>query len=160
MSGRTSAETVIGLTAAAVFALAGAALVALGAYIHHRRSTLLADGLKTSGVIVRFERVAGPSGPGTLSETILVPAVKFTTSSGRDITFLGSTNAKPPWADYKSGATVGVVYDPQHPANARIDTLAELWFAPGLLWLVGGGALFIPPLTIWRHLRSKAPRGV
>ena len=154
MSRRANVETTIGLIAAGVFALVGAALVAMGAYVHHQRSTLFGDGLRTTGVIVGFERIGGRGGPGTLTDSIPVPLVRFSTASGHDVTFLGSVDAKPPWADYVSGGRVDVVYDPMRPEDARIDTFAEIWFAPLMLWLIGGSALLIPPFTIWRHLRS------
>ncbi len=53
------------------------------------------------------------------------------------------------------GDTVRVVYDPADAENARIDELAELWFAPALLAVIGADALIIPPYTMWRVIRAN-----
>lgn len=159
MSKKSDREMAVGVVVAAVFVLIGAALIAFGTSIHRQHSALKAHGRETAGVIIGFERIGQQGGP-ELRGTFLVPVVRFTASSGQEITFLGSTNTSPPWADYRAGGKVAVIYDPQQPENARIDTFAEIWFAPLLLWIVGGAAMLIPPWTIWRYVRSKsAPPG-
>jgi predicted membrane protein len=54
----------------------------------------------------------------------------------------------------KSGENVEVIYDPDNPEHAVINTFAELWFAPLIMWLVGVGFVLGPPFTIWRYYKK------
>ncbi|MGA7305587.1 MAG: DUF3592 domain-containing protein [Rhodothermales bacterium] len=154
MPDRRSTELAIGIGSAAVFALIGTAVIAVGTSIYQQHSALKAGGLTTTGDIVRFERI-GKQGGAEIQGTILVPVVRFVTASGQEVTFLGSTDTNPPWADRRAGGKITVIYDPLNPENARIDTFAEIWFAPLLLWAIGVAAILIPSLTIWRYVRTK-----
>lgn len=144
-------ELAIGLLLTAVFALGGASMVATGTYIYRERTRLLSAGQAAEGTIVRFARI-GPGPDQQLSDKWRVPVVEFETKAGETITVRADTST-PWWADYDTGQALTVVSDPADPSSARIDTFSELWFAPFMLWLVGGGAIFIPGLTMWRYLR-------
>jgi len=146
-------ELILGVALATLFVIVGVVLFATGGALYLYRVALVRDGVRTDGTISGFERV-GPGPENQLSDTILVPVVTFTSETGETISFQGSMS-EPIWSDYQSGATVSVVYDPDNPAAARIDTCAELWFAPILLSIVGAGLALGPPLTIWSHVRSQ-----
>lgn len=146
-------ERTVAVALAAVFVFFGFVLITVGTVLHHKRERLFGGGERAEGVVVGFERV-GSAPADQLAETFLVPVVRFTTTSGESVTFHGSI-AEPFWSDYRAGKRVSVVYDPEHPEAARVDTWAELWFAPFLLWLVGAGAIFIPPFTLYRHFREQ-----
>jgi hypothetical protein len=146
-------ERTVAVALAAVFVFFGFVLITVGTVLHHKRARLFGGGERAEGVVVRFERIGrGPA--DQLEKKFIVPVVRFTTSNGESVTFRGSI-AEPFWSDYRVGKGVSVVYDPEHPEAARIDTWAELWFAPFLLWLVGAGAILIPPFTVYRHLREQ-----
>ena len=145
-------ELIVGIAATTVFMSIGAALIGFGCLLQWERSQLLATGQRVNGVLVGLEKLERDPEKNR-SDKAVVPIVRFTTGAGQEVTVRGST-----WqrfqANYQAGDTVAVIYDPAQPQNARMDTFVEIWFAPLMLWLVGGGAVLIPPLTIWRYLRS------
>lgn len=66
------------------------------------------------------------------------PTVRFTAADGREIVFTSRVSTNPP--SHYEGDVVRVLYRPESPQNARIDSFTGLWLAPVI---VGGiGALF------------------
>jgi len=41
----------------------------------------------------------------------------------------------PLWGERRAGKEVEVIYNPENPAEARINILAEVWSAPIFLWV-------------------------
>ncbi|QQR69685.1 MAG: DUF3592 domain-containing protein [Alphaproteobacteria bacterium] len=62
------------------------------------------------------------------------PVVEFTTEDGRTIRFVGSGSVP---AMYEKGETVSVLYNPDHPEGAKIDSLLDLWGGPLVLGFFG-----------------------
>jgi hypothetical protein len=142
----------IALAAAIVFMLLGLVSMTVGWRLFRAHRALLDEGLEATGTIVGFERT-GDGREDRPAESFLVPLVRFETSAGQEIEFLG-TVAERFWTDHRVGNSVEVVYDPTNPHAARINEYAEIWFAPAMLLIIGLGAAAIPPFTIWRHYRS------
>lgn len=69
-------------------------------------------------------------------ETLFYPVVEFRTVDGESIRFQGSTGSNP--AAYRAGDTVKVLYDPQTPQSALIDSWEEVWMPSGILIGIGG----------------------
>ena len=64
-------------------------------------------------------------------------------------------------SEFEVGKHVTVIYDPQHPESALIDTGKDLWLGPLVLIVMGtvfglGGAW---PLLPWRRRRTPTHRG-
>jgi hypothetical protein len=79
------------------------------------------------------------------------PVVKFTPKSSNKLTiFVGSTGSSPPI--YRKGQQVKVLYDPQYPDAAKIESWLELWLFPTIFAGIGlpitaiGGAALIKSL--------------
>lgn len=68
-------------------------------------------------------------------KTFFYPVVEFRTVDGESIRFQGSTGRNP--AAYRAGDTVKVLYDPQTPQSALIDSW-EVWIPSGFLIGIGG----------------------
>ena len=145
-------ETLIGWSLTALFVAIGAGPLGLGTHFSGERARLLAQGQRTAGTITEFVYVGGDSSTA-VEDKFLVPVVRFTAASGEQITFR-STVAPRWWSDYQAGQSVAVVFDPADPQQAAADSYAEIWFAPLLCWIVGAGAVLIPPYTMWRHYRA------
>lgn len=89
------------------------------------------------------------SGTGTVVEIIKVdevgedprfyPVIEFRTQAGEVVRFEGKTGGSE--FAYRIGQQVAILYDPQFPQDARIDSWFELWFPPFAVILLGGGAL-------------------
>ena len=83
--------------------------------------------------------------------------VEYTTASGqvRKVRSFGSDL----YANYAVGDPVGVYYNADQPADARLDLFAELWMLPMILGLFGG-FFFIPVLFLGGGaLRRRRRRG-
>ncbi len=56
------------------------------------------------------------------------PIVKYTPEGGTEIEFKGHTGSNPP--EHKPGDTVKVIYNPQNPSEAMIDSFLDLYRTP------------------------------
>jgi hypothetical protein len=86
---------------------------------------------------------AGVSAEGTVVQQIFKsgrrprvrPIVRFTTQAGISIDFTSSASSRYP--SYQEGQKVDVVYLPDAPARAEIDSFGVLWGGPLLMSLAG-----------------------
>lgn len=80
------------------------------------------------------------------------PVVKFDTDDGYEVQFVSSVGSNPP--QYAEGAKVTVIYLPETPEKARIDSLTGLWTGPLIVGLIGAiftlisGLLLALPLIL------------
>lgn len=83
------------------------------------------------------------------------PIVAFRTASGEQIEFQGNVSSRSP---YPVGTRLDVLYDKQHPSNARIASVTDLWGLPlciglmGLVFLAISSAMMF--ITMTRRERS------
>lgn len=70
------------------------------------------------------------------------PEVEFLLPTGDKARFTDGIGSLPP--DYETGEKVEVVYDPNNPQKARINSLKRIWFAPVLFMAIG-----LVPFTIF-----------
>lgn len=84
------------------------------------------------GTVVELLKRRTPDGE------ILAPIVAFTTKSGDRVSFTASVDGHHP--PYYVSASVGVIYHPDHPQDALIDTRTRRWTRNAL---AGGGALIL-----------------
>ena len=142
----------VGVTAAVVFVIIGCVTFYYGIYLYNKISLLRSSGVVTKGIVLRYEM------RGTAlsdKDKLVIPIVQFHTADGTEITFDGTIDNQSVLQDlYDSGEAVEVIYDPKHPADAKINTLAELWFAPLLLLIIGASFIFFPPFTIWKYRKE------
>jgi cytochrome c oxidase assembly protein Cox11 len=127
-----SMALMIGLT----FAVIG--LVALVIGILWIRSTK--ERLKTminhTGTVVEKVRVEHPGETANF-----YPVVEFKTQTGEVFRFEGKTSG--PENEYKIGEQVEILYDPQDPQGAMINSWKELWFPSIAMMIIGGGMLVL-----------------
>lgn len=65
--------------------------------------------------------------------------VKFAPSSGEQTIFKSNTGSNPP--AFTKGQQVEVLYNPQKPNSAMINSWLELWFLPAIF--TGMGSIFV-----------------
>ena len=127
-----SMALMIGLT----FAVIG--LVALVIGILWIRSTK--ERLKTminhTGTVVEKVRVERPGETANF-----YPVVEFKTQTGEVFRFEGKTSGTE--YEYKIGEQIEILYDPQDPKGAMINSWKELWLPPIALMLIGGGVMLV-----------------
>jgi len=131
---------------ALVFCAGGVVLIVLG-FRQYADSRAFVTGAKAAkGEVVGFETY---DAPGTdPRDDIHYAMVRYETEDGREITFRGPS--KDGLVKLKRGDEVRVLYYPDRPEKARVDSFMGLWFAATILWVVGGGAIVVPLLTLWQ----------
>jgi hypothetical protein len=78
------------------------------------------------------------------------PIFQFKAANGKSIT-VTSNIAESSW---RLGGPVRVLYQPDRPENAHIDSFAQLWMLPVVVGVVGAAFSTIPVLSLIRRFRS------
>lgn len=147
------------------FALIAVAAFVVGGFVLRDTWHLYTGGTRTVGTVLEIretretveETVTQPDGRQTsrdVSTTSYAPVVRYTTQEGREIEFHGRGGSDTPFA---AGQRVDVIYDPDHPANARIVTFIDLWLPTAVCFAVAflfGGAVFV---SRWSRRRPGSP---
>jgi hypothetical protein len=144
-----SKDMLVAIPASIIFIIAGIAMIYWGCYMYENIHSLREEGVRTTGTILRYRRIEGPKP----NEWMSVPIVEFKTNAGKTVVFEGTVDSILQNI-CNSGEVVEIIYDPNNPEHAVINTFAELWFAPLLSWVIGVGFIFGPPFTIWRHYKG------
>ena len=145
-------EWIVVIPLVLVFMALGAAMVYFGYYVYRDTQTIRSKGVQTTGTVLRFRRIkplrAGEGETGSMA----VPIVQFRTQDGRTIVTEGHTDSSSLFQNMcSSGKKVEIIYYPTNPHHALINTFAEIWFGPLMLWVIGLGFIFVPPFTMYRH---------
>ncbi len=143
-------QLAIGWGVALVFCAGGVALVVWGFSRYADSREFVAGAQSAPGKVVGFKVHEGTE-LGSRDD-IHYAMVQYRTADGRDIEFQGPS--KDGLVKLKSGDDVRVLYYPDDPKNARVDSFMGLWFVPTILWAVGGGAIAIPLLTMWQATKE------
>jgi len=113
----------------AVFAVLGLAmLIGCGALVKSNQD-FLATAQSAEGRVI--DLVYQSSGEGGA----FYPMVRFRSADGREVTFRSRVGRNP--ASYAVGDPVMVLYDPQNPSDAMVESFFRLWFGPLMLSIVG-----------------------
>jgi len=116
-----------------VFLAAGLGLLAGSGYSFLHTRAAISGAIPADGTVV--DLIASTDSDG---DTMYYPRVRFRTGTGDVEEFVGGVGSKP--AAFDVGEGVKVLYDPERPGDARIDTFFQLWFLP--LLLGGMGIIF------------------
>lgn len=103
-----------------------ALMVALTLWFGWRSVRLTTQGERTIGQVIEMEE----STDGEGGCCVYSPVVEFT-ANGRPVRFEGGNASSPP--AYRVGQEVKVLYNPQDPDDASIDSFYELWLVPAIL---------------------------
>ncbi|MES2391772.1 MAG: DUF3592 domain-containing protein [Acidobacteriota bacterium] len=125
-------NTPAGSLAGGIFALVGLGLLLLSGGITIYEQRFLDRAVETDGVVVRMAAVSGDDG-----ETF-APVTRFMGPRG-EVEVRSNTSSKPP--EFTVGEAVRVVFDPQQPEGAEIETFWQLW--SGAMIVGGIGAAFV-----------------
>lgn len=113
-------------------------IISVGMFISNIFFTLRAE--KTTGTVVGYRSKRGNKGGVTHAEV-----VEFQGPDGRTVQFV--EKAYRSRFTMNTGHTVNVLYDPNKPDKARINSFATLYLAPIILLVVGAGlVLFNMPM--------------
>jgi hypothetical protein len=130
-----------------VFALVGAVLLTIGAWLYMREQAFVTGAARATGTVVdlRYERSSDGGGA-------YYPTVAFVTAGGDSVTVRSRVGSSPP--SWRVGETAEVLYDPANPLDARMSGFFQLHigsFVLGVLATVFGGIG-----GIWLYLVGRA----
>ena len=135
-----------------VFVIMGIVMVYFAFKIYNNIHELRKYGIKTYGTIIRYERRRGTK----TNDYSIVPIVKFkTVSTDEEFIIEGHMDNRKLFQNIcKAGDEVEIIYDANNPNKAVINTFAELWFMPILLWIIGFSFIFFPPYTVYKEYKK------
>ena len=81
--------------------------------------------------------------------TTYTPSIQFETAQGQSVIFQGPSGS----SGHRVGGKVRVLYDPDEPTKAKIDTFAALWLGPIILGGMGVVFAIIAGLSL-RNLKK------
>lgn len=136
-----------------IFFLAGLGML-IGGFVRtqHTRQ-FIANAVTAQGTVVENILKTSTDSDGR-SSWAYYPHVRYRIEDGRDLDFISSTGASPP--SYRVGQPVVVLYDPQDPAHASINSFGSLWGIS--LLLMGLGVFFTGPaigFAIWKRASDR-----
>jgi cytochrome c oxidase assembly protein Cox11 len=127
-----SMALMIGLT----FAVIGLVALVIGILWIGSTKERLKTMINHTGTVVEKVRVERPGETANF-----YPVVEFKTQTGEVFRFEGKTSG--PENEYKIGEQVEILYDPQDPQGAMINSWKELWFPSIAMMIIGGGMLVL-----------------
>jgi len=149
-------QLIVFATVAAAFCVGGVVLLVLGFRSYGDSRAFAAGASAAEGDVVGFE--TWESGTGfDERDNIHYAVVVYRAAEGREVRFRGPS--RDGLVRLARGDKVRVLYHPNDPENARVDSFMGLWFAATMLWIVGGGAVVIPPLTLWQAWKWAKRQG-
>jgi hypothetical protein len=118
-----------------------------GLYIYRDTQLLVSRAEHARGVVVALSR----------SGSTYAPVVNFKTTRGTEIQFVGKVATSSP--RFVKGEALDILYLPDEPTNARINSFLDLWGLP--LFLAPFGGIFVlvgsvPALLRWKARRAAA----
>jgi Protein of unknown function (DUF3592) len=122
-------------------------------YLTARRAVFIHTAVRTDGTVIWIEPVrTSRVGAGTV-----IPQFRFTANDGR--LHIVNSDISVPFATFKRGDPVRILYLPSNPENARIDAFSTLWQQPLVVGIWGAVWSSIPVLILVARRRRRALSG-
>ncbi|BAY15914.1 hypothetical protein NIES21_17350 [Anabaenopsis circularis NIES-21] len=121
-----------------IFAGIGSIFVVTGIIVGVHTRSLIGKSISTSGTVIDLVRHTSRDSNGR-SSTAYYPVISFTSNSGKPIEFEANSGSNPP--AYTQGQKVEILYNPQEPESAKINSWLDLWFLA--VMHTGMGSLFV-----------------
>ena len=119
-------------------------VIALGAAV--QRTALIVSGLRADATVIGW-RQSGSSHP------TYAPVVQFTAIDGR--THTANSDVYGRQSAYRAGQHVGVLYWPDNPDSARLDSFGALWMFPLVFGIVGSALSIVPGIVVAGWIRRR-----
>lgn len=122
-----------------VFFFGGIGVIYLGVQMLAHRIRRKPFMRTAEGTILKFEQrvMRSSSGNRMHSTTVHFPVIQYSTDSGHLVTFRSESGRSANAAIYTTGQKVQVIYDPESPEDAHINTRSALYFTP-VTMIIGG----------------------
>ena len=136
-----------------IFFLAGLGMLIGGIVSMQHTRQFIANAASADGTVLENILKTSTDRDGNRSWAYY-PHVRYRIADGRDLDLISSTGASPP--SFRVGQQVTVLYDPQDPAHASINSFGSLWGIS--LLLTGMGFFFTLPFIgfgIWKRSSDR-----
>lgn len=143
MASHTANSPVVG----AIFAAIGIGILGLAFYLYSTQESFIAKGIKVPGTVI--DNIVGGE-----DNDVYFPLVEYKSRDGEQRRFTASTGSTPPM--HNVGETVEVIYNPDEPDDAQINSPFDLWFGAGLCAFLGAVFTLVGVGITVSGLRSKA----
>ncbi|RCJ37315.1 hypothetical protein A6770_14365 [Nostoc minutum NIES-26] len=130
-----------------IFAGIGSIFAVTGIIIGLNTRSFVATAIPAQGTIIDLVPRSSTDSNGYHSSYVYYPVVKFTDRSGEPTVFESKAGSDPP--AFSKGQQVEVLYNPQKPNSAMINSWHEFWLLPviftslGLIFVLIGGIVLI-----------------
>jgi len=135
-----------------IFTVIGLVLLVGGGVSFQHTRRFLATAVSVPGVVTEnVWQDLRPSNNAVRGD--FYPRIRFRTRDGQEISLITNTGSNPP--SFRVNEPVAILYDPQQPYHASIQSFSELWFLPTLLG--GMGIIFCSVglvAPIWKVLNT------
>ncbi len=121
-----------------IFAGVGSIFVIAGIIIAVNTRSIAGKSISAQGTVIDLVKHTSKDSDGS-SFTAYYPVIKFTANSGKPIEFEANSGSNPP--TYTKGQKVEILYNPQEPESAKINTLSDFWILPAMF--IGMGSVFV-----------------
>ena len=146
---------------ALIFVIAGGAMIFFGVRSFLGTNSFLKIAKPSMGEVIGFDsRIINTKGN---SRTSYFPKIKFVDAKGTEVEFVSSSGSSSP--DVSIGDKVPILYNPEHPNEARRNNFLDLWFlttilsAMGLVFLLVGIAIYFKKISFVKIGDSANPDG-
>jgi len=135
-----------------LFSIIGIGLLIASLFIFNHTRNFIKKSSSTTGTVIELLQERSTSSGGSTSYAYY-PWIRFETEDGRSIVFKSAVGSNPP--SYRVGEEVSVLFDPDNPYNAKINSFFSVWL--GFIILSGLGVIFagIGLGLLSAHLYSK-----
>ncbi|MBU7582497.1 MAG: DUF3592 domain-containing protein [Nostoc sp. TH1S01] len=121
-----------------IFAGIGSIFVITGIIIGVNTRSFFGKSISTQGTVIDVVKHKSRDSNGR-SSTNYYPVIEFTANSGKLVEFEANSGSNPP--TYTQGQKVEILYNPQEPESAMINSSADLWVLPAIF--TGLGSIFV-----------------
>ena len=126
----------------------GPGLLLIAAVTGVERALFLHSAVTAEGALIALRETTSA---GRTSKSSF-PIFQFKAANGTSYTV--TSNIAERATSWRLGGPVRVLYQPDRPENAHIDSFAQLWMLPVVVGVVGAAFSTIPVLSLIRRFRS------
>ena len=135
------------------FCVVGPSLLLIAGVAGAQRALFLGSAAKAEGTVIAMRETPGSAGKTRKSYS---PIFQFKAANGESYTVTSNIAERP--TSWRLGGHIPVLYQPDRPENAHIDSFAQLWMLQAVVGAVGAAFSTIPAFILIRRLRSDATR--
>jgi hypothetical protein len=136
---------------AGLICVVGPGLLLIAAVTGVERALFLHSAATAEGAIIAMRETPQSAGKTRKSFS---PIFQFKAANGRSYTVTSNIAERP--TSWRLGGPVQVLYQPDRPENAHIDSFAQLWMLQMVVGVVGAAFSTIPVLILIRRFRSDS----